>query len=59
MGNTFKTTVASDNTLTPGVHVNILRPYSTTSLPLAFPLTTVQKGDDEEFDVSHISVVCI
>jgi hypothetical protein len=39
-------------------HVNNLRPCSTTPLRLVVPVT-VPEGDDEEFDVSHISVVCI
>jgi hypothetical protein len=39
-------------------HVNNLRPCSTTPLRPPAPVT-VPKGDDEEFDVSHISVVCI
>jgi hypothetical protein len=40
-------------------HVNNLRPAgSTAPLRLVVPVT-VPEGDDEEFDVSHISVVCI
>jgi hypothetical protein len=39
-------------------HVNNLRPCSTAPLRLAV-LVTVPEGDDEEFDVSHISLVCI
>jgi hypothetical protein len=39
-------------------HVNNLRPCSTAPLRPAVPVT-VPEGDDEEFDVSHISVVCI
>jgi hypothetical protein len=39
-------------------HVNNLRPCSTTSFRHACPVTN-PKGDDEEFEVSHISVVCI
>jgi hypothetical protein len=38
-------------------HVNNLRPFSTTSLRLAVPVT-VHEGDDEEFDVSHVSAMC-
>jgi hypothetical protein len=40
------------------LHVSNLRPCSTASLRPAVPVTA-PKGDDEEFDVSHISVVCI
>jgi hypothetical protein len=39
-------------------HVNNLRPFSTAPLRPAVPVT-ISEGDDEEFDVSHISVVCI
>jgi hypothetical protein len=39
-------------------HVNNLRPCSTAPLRPLVPVT-VREGDDEEFDVSHISVVCI
>jgi hypothetical protein len=39
-------------------HVNNLRPYSTVPLQPAVPVI-VPTGDDDEFDVSHISVVCI
>jgi hypothetical protein len=39
-------------------HVNNLRPCSTAPLRPSVPVT-VPKGDDEEFDVSHISTVCI
>jgi hypothetical protein len=39
-------------------HVNNLRPCSTAPLRPAVPVT-VHEGDDEEFDVSHISIVCI
>jgi hypothetical protein len=39
-------------------HVNNLRPYSTAPVRPAVPVT-VPEGNDEEFDVSHISVVCI
>jgi hypothetical protein len=39
-------------------HVNNLRPCSTAPLRLVVPVT-IHEGDDEEFDVSHISVVCI
>jgi hypothetical protein len=39
-------------------HVNNLRPCSTAPLRLSVPVT-VAEGDDEEFDVSHISAVCI
>jgi hypothetical protein len=44
--------------LHPIYHVHNLRPCSTTSLRLAVPLT-FPKGDDEEFEVSHIFDVCI
>jgi hypothetical protein len=44
--------------LHPVFTVNNLRPCSTTSLRLDVPSTT-PKEDDEEFDVSHISVVRI
>jgi hypothetical protein len=44
--------------LHPVFHVNNLRPCSTASLRPAVPVT-VPEGDDEEFDVSHIYVVCI
>jgi hypothetical protein len=44
--------------LHPVFHVNNLRPCSTASLRPAVPVT-VPEGDDEEFDVSHISAVCI
>jgi hypothetical protein len=43
--------------LHPVFHVNNLRP-STLSPRHAVPMTT-QKGDNDEFEVSHISVVCI
>jgi hypothetical protein len=39
-------------------HVNNLRPCSTAPLRPALPVT-VPEGDDEEFDVSHISTVSI
>jgi hypothetical protein len=39
-------------------HVNNLRPCSTALQRPVVPVT-VPKGDDEEFDVSHISAVCI
>jgi hypothetical protein len=39
-------------------HVNNLRPCSTAPLRPAVPVN-VPEGDDEEFDVSHISAVCI
>jgi hypothetical protein len=39
-------------------NVNNLRPCFTAPLRPAVPVT-VPKGDDEEFDVSHIYVVCI
>jgi hypothetical protein len=39
-------------------HVNNLRPFSTTLLRQLVPVT-IPKGDDDEFDVSHISAVCI
>jgi hypothetical protein len=39
-------------------HVSNLRPCSTAPLRPAVPVTVLE-GDDEEFDVSHISVVCI
>jgi hypothetical protein len=39
-------------------HVNNLRPCSTAPLRPAVPVI-VPEGDDEEFDVSHISLVCI
>jgi hypothetical protein len=39
-------------------HVNNLRPCSTAPLRPAVPVI-VHEGDDEEFDVSHISAVCI
>jgi hypothetical protein len=39
-------------------HVNNLRPCSTAPLRPAVPVT-VPEGDDEEFDASHIFVVCI
>jgi hypothetical protein len=44
--------------LHPVFHVNNLRPCSTTSLRHAI-LVTTPKGDDDEFEVSHISAVCI
>jgi hypothetical protein len=44
--------------LHPVLHVKNLRPCSTAPLRLAVPVT-ILKGDDEEFDVSHISAVCI
>jgi hypothetical protein len=44
--------------LHPVFHVNNLRPYSTAPLRPNVPVT-VPQGDDEEFDVSHISVVCV
>jgi hypothetical protein len=44
--------------LHPVFHVNNLRPCSTAPLRLAVPVTVLE-GDDEEFDVSHISAVCI
>jgi hypothetical protein len=39
-------------------HVKNLRPCSTASLRPVVPVI-VHEGDDEEFDVSHISAVCI
>jgi hypothetical protein len=39
-------------------HVNNLRPCSTAPLRPVVPVN-VPEGDDEEFDVSHISIVCI
>jgi hypothetical protein len=39
-------------------HVNNLRPCSTAPLRQVVPVI-VPEGDDEEFDVSHISIVCI
>jgi hypothetical protein len=39
-------------------HVNNLRPCSTAPLRPDVPVI-VHEGDDEEFDVSHISAVCI
>jgi hypothetical protein len=39
-------------------HVNNLRPCSTAPLQPAVP-ATIREGDDEEFDVSPIFVVCI
>jgi hypothetical protein len=44
--------------LHPVFHVNNLRPCSTAPLRPAVPVT-IHEGDDEEFDVSHIFVVCI
>jgi hypothetical protein len=44
--------------LHPMFHVNILQPYSTSLVRRAVPVT-VPKGDGEEFDVSHISAICI
>jgi hypothetical protein len=43
--------------LHPIFHVNNLRPCSTALRPHV--QVTFLKGDDEEFDVSHIFVVCI
>jgi hypothetical protein len=40
------------------LHVNNLRPCSTTSLRSNVPIT-VYEGDDDEFEVSHISAVYI
>jgi hypothetical protein len=40
-------------------HVNNLRPCSTAPLRSAVPVTLRRGGDDEEFDVSHNSLVCI
>jgi hypothetical protein len=40
------------------LHVNNLRPCSTAPLRPSVPVN-VPQGDDEEFDVSHISVACI
>jgi hypothetical protein len=39
-------------------HVNNLQPCSIPFLRLPVPVT-IPEGDDEEFDVSHIRVVCI
>jgi hypothetical protein len=39
-------------------HVNNLRPCSIAPLRPAVPVT-IPEGDDEEFDVSHMSSVCI
>jgi hypothetical protein len=44
--------------LHPVFHVNNLRPCSIARLRPFVPVT-VPEGDDEEFDVSHISAVCI
>jgi hypothetical protein len=40
-------------------HMNNLRPCSTAPLLRPAVPVTFHEGDDEEFDVSHISVVCI
>jgi hypothetical protein len=42
----------------PVFHFNNLRPCSTTSLRPHVPVDTFE-GDNEEFEVSQISVVCI
>jgi hypothetical protein len=39
-------------------HVNNIRPCSIGSLRPNVPVT-IPESDDEEFDVSHISIVCI
>jgi hypothetical protein len=44
--------------LHPVIHVNRLRPCSTTSLRRVVRVT-VPEGDDEDLDVSHISDACI
>jgi hypothetical protein len=44
--------------LLPVVHVNNICPYFTASLRFDVPLTS-PKGDDDEFEVYHISNVCI
>jgi hypothetical protein len=44
--------------LHPMFHVNNSRPCSTASLRPVVPVT-VPEGDDEEFEVSHIFVVCL
>jgi hypothetical protein len=44
--------------LQPVFHVNNIRPCYTTCLRDAVRVT-IPEGDDEEFDVSHISDVCI
>jgi hypothetical protein len=44
--------------LHPVFHVNSPRPCSTASLRLAVPVTT-PKGNDDEFEVSHTSAMCI
>jgi hypothetical protein len=44
--------------LYPVIHVNNLRACSTASLRPGVPVI-ISKGDDEEFDVSHISLVKI
>jgi hypothetical protein len=49
---------SSNITLTQWVSCEQLRPCSTASLRAAVP-ESVPEGDDEEFDVSHISTMCI
>jgi hypothetical protein len=44
--------------LHPVLHVNSLRPCSISSHRLAIAVTTPER-DDDEFEVSHISAVCI
>jgi hypothetical protein len=54
----LQTTVTSDSSFTPLFHVNNLRPFSIASRRPNVPVTTPE-DDDDEVDVSHISVVCI
>jgi hypothetical protein len=54
----YRLTLLATVRLHPVFHVSNLRPCSTAPLRPAAPVT-VPKGDDEEFDVSHISTVCV
>jgi hypothetical protein len=54
----YKFKLRAIHRLHPVFHVNNLRPCSTTSLRLD-NLVTTPKGDNDEFEVSHVSVVFI
>jgi hypothetical protein len=54
----YKLLLPSTFRLHPAFYVNNLRTLSAASLRHAVTLTTLE-GDGEEFDVSHILVVCI
>jgi hypothetical protein len=54
----YKLKLPSTIRLHPVFHVNNLRLCSTASLRPYVPVTILE-GDDEEFEVSHISAMCL